>query len=123
MVASVFVAGIAWIIVSFFLARLLNYLQTGDRFEVAGVLFIMTGFIWFPGLIALHIRDRWLLACIQKQIRTAACGACGYSLLGLEIVMYNNKQAVKCPECGEQTILAQWGLSAADIDPTLLTKT
>jgi len=121
-VASVFVAGITWIIVSFFLAQLLNYLQVGDRFETTGVLFIFTGFIWFPGLVALHIRDRWLLACIKKQIRTAACGACGYSLLGLEIGTHKNEQAVKCPECCEQTILAQWGLTKADIDPTLLAK-
>lgn len=84
------------------------------------LLVFFTGFVWFPVLMALFIRDRWLHRCIRKQLTGVKCGACGYSLLGLTIQHDLDHSSVHCPECGHRIILKDMGLTEADIDPSLI---
>ena len=82
----------------------------------------ITGYIWFPVLCMLLVRDRWLNRCVRKQLSGIKCGACGYSLIGLTLIDDAPKPTVICPECGHDIVLGDMGLTPADIDPTLLTK-
>jgi len=82
----------------------------------------ISGYVWFPVLCMLIVRDRWLNRCIRKQLSGIKCGACGYSLIGLALIDDAPKPTVICPECGHHIILHEMGLTQADIDPTLLAK-
>jgi len=87
-----------------------------DSFLMIG----FTGFMWFPAIIALLVRDRWLHRCIRKQLTGVQCPTCGYSLIGLTLLKDTQDPSVHCPECGHTTTLKDMGLTQADIDPTLI---
>lgn len=79
-----------------------------------------TGYIWFPILLTLFARDRWLIRSIRKQLRSSVCAGCGYQLRGLEIHSTEHGKHVICPECGTPTQLNTGHISEADIDPKIL---
>lgn len=66
------------------------------------------------GVAALYVRDRCLIRVISRQLITARCAGCGYSLLGLPAT----EGAVTCPECGAECILADRGLTPEDLMST-----
>jgi hypothetical protein len=64
-----------------------------------------------PALAALLVRDAWVRWVLRQFLRDVRCVRCRYSLLGLQVM----GGAVRCPECGERTVLAELGLSEADL--------
>lgn len=117
---TIAVAFVFWAICSYIIIMVTESIGHSEQVQLVSVLVTMTGFVWFPALCALLMRDICLRHCIRKQIVGCACGACGYSLIGLVIAIFEEQPTVTCPECGLQTKLSDRGLSQADIDPTLL---
>jgi hypothetical protein len=77
-------------------------------------LYIILGACLTPfagGVAALYVRDRSLIRVISRQLITARCASCAYSLLGLQVVA----GTVTCPECGAACVLADRGLTPQDI--------
>lgn len=92
-----------------------SYSYTEDRwwYTLAAVLgACLTPFA--GGVAGLYIRDRCLIRVISRQLITARCAGCGYSLLGLQVT----DGMVMCPECGAACILADRGLTLDDIMST-----
>ena len=81
---------------------------------------IATGYVWFPLLLCLFVRDRWLIRCVRRQLRGSVCAGCGYQLRGLEIHASDKGKHVICPECGTPTELNTGHITEADINPELL---
>ena len=121
-VAVVCWMGISWVIQVFNDGLMSRGYFFSDMTETALILFVITGFVWFPILGMLFVRDRWLQYCIRKQLSGIKCGACGYSLIGLSQIEDASEPTVMCPECGHCIVLREMGLAPADIDPALLTK-
>ena len=96
------------------------YWQFSDTIEDWLIVVAITGFVWFPVIIALLTRDRWLHRCIRKQLAGVQCPTCGYSLIGLALLNDITVPSVHCPECGNTTALKDMGLTQADTDPTLI---
>ena len=95
-------------------------IKIGPYSEAFIVLVAFSGYIWFPWVSLLLLRDRWLYKSIRKQLRGALCEECEYSLLGLEIrVDAETWKYVLCPECGAKNGLKAGVLTEADIDPAL----
>jgi ribosomal protein S27AE len=63
------------------------------------------------GVCALAWFDRWLRRKIRLRLKDAACGKCGYSLLGL----HAHNGEIVCPECGDRMVLAAHGLTPDDL--------
>jgi len=132
MVVVMLVGVVVWAGLMFNYDAIVYYLQDWYNIEVfdfiSGIvadLFMavrITGYIWFPVLCMLLVRDRWLNRCVRKQLSGIKCGACGYSLIGLALAEDAPDPAVICPECGHHIVLQVMGLTPADIDPTRLTK-
>lgn len=59
----------------------------------------------------LFMRDGLLRRYLAQRLARAECRACRYSLLGLTAA----GGAVRCPECGAVTVLAERGLSEEDL--------
>ncbi|MFK7759529.1 MAG: hypothetical protein AB8C13_06255 [Phycisphaerales bacterium] len=78
--------------------------------------FFITGVMWFPFIVCLLVRDRWLHRCLRKQLSGVQCPGCGYSLLGLSLLSSVDDPSVDCPECGHRVVLKDMGLTEADID-------
>lgn len=64
-----------------------------------------------PLVVMWLVRDRMLRRGLRRQIATAACVSCGYSLLGLPV----QAGEVTCPECGHQHDLQRHGLRPEDL--------
>jgi hypothetical protein len=62
-------------------------------------------------LMALVVRDYWFRWALRRQLGGVRCGACDYLLLGLTV----EEGRVRCPECGGVTVLAERGLTEADV--------
>jgi DNA-directed RNA polymerase subunit RPC12/RpoP len=62
-------------------------------------------------LLRYWIRHRWLRRRLRECIAEARCANCRYPLLGLAV----RDGAVLCPECGERVVLADFGLTPADL--------
>lgn len=119
----------AWIFIEYN-ARVLLYtvlkalgIKMGIYTDTFVGLLAYSGFIWFPWIAALLLRDRWLFRSILKQLNGALCKECEYSLLGLIVVIDSDTwKYVLCPECGTKNGLESGVLAESDIDPALLIK-
>ena len=119
----------AWVFIEYNALLLLGMLldargiKLGMYSEIFVILVAYSGYIWFPWVSILLLRDRWLYRSIRKQLKGALCKECEYSLLGLKAVLDEDTwKYVQCPECGTKNEFETGVLAPADIDPTLLTK-
>ncbi len=126
LIAVVVLTFIAWSFIEYNARELLYYTLKSQKIKM-GVytdtfvgLFAYSGFIWFPWVSVLVVRDRWLYRNIRKQLNGALCKQCEYSLLGLTVMEDHRVPYVKCPECGSENKLSASFLTQADIDPTLI---
>lgn len=104
-------AFIAWFAVMLLLNGLLGAIRSrADWVSVVMVAF-STGFVAFPLIVSLLVRDAWLRRAVRARLVSAQCPACEYSMLGLPVV----NGIAKCPECGQGLDLAKLGLTPADL--------
>ena len=120
------VSFIAWIFIEYNAIQvgvfwLLDKLEirVGPYREVFIYLVAYSGYIWFPWLMLLIARDRWLYRQIKKQLHGVGCRECGYCLVGLPINETRFNGFVVCPECNSESFLNGERLTRADIDPTI----
>jgi hypothetical protein len=94
-------------------------IRVGPYTEIFIYLFAYSGYIWFPWVMLLLARDRWLYTQIKKQLKGVGCRECGYCLVGLPINETRFNGFVVCPECNCENFFNDRSLTRADVDPTL----
>ncbi len=129
LVIVLFIAFTAWVFIEYYARVLLSIIlsalgvKLGVYWGVFAILIAYSGYIWFPWMSILLLRDHWLHRSIQRQLRGALCKECEYSLLGLEAVIDQDTwKYVVCPECGTKNEFQSGVLNPADIDLALLVK-
>jgi hypothetical protein len=93
-----------------FVASAIVYRVT-EPLSVAASFLSVSGVIIAVVVAVLFMRDGLLRRYLAQRLSRAECRACRYSLLGLAVT----GGAVRCPECGAVTVLAERGLSEEDL--------
>lgn len=93
-----------------FVASAVVYRAT-EPLGVAASFLSVSGVIVAIVVAVLFMRDGLLRRYLAQRLSRAECRACRYSLLVLAVT----GGAVRCPECGAVTVLAERGLSEEDL--------
>jgi len=85
--------------------------------SLGDVLVLMPGVVVILGAIVVIglVRDIALRRALRISIDRAVCPTCRQSLLGLPVADRDSRPSVRCPECGKEHVLADIGLSLADV--------
>jgi hypothetical protein len=62
-------------------------------------------------------RDVLLIRAIRRGVDNARCRNCNQSLLGLPLMPGGGRETVRCPECGQVTLLDEIGMTHAELIP------
>ncbi len=88
----------------------------GRRSPEGILAFVVMSPIIAGAVSALLVRDRFLRVLIRRQVLSARCMSCEYSLLGLPISRAGvGAGSVRCPECGAVNSLKNRGVSVEEL--------
>lgn len=86
--------------------------------NISLVLHLMySGFVVFPLISTLLVRDRWLAKVLVAEIDGVTCRVCQYCLVGSRIdALEDGTESVRCPECGTRHAVDDRLIARVDIE-------
>lgn len=118
MIALWIFLGVPWMIGFDWVTDLIGY-RPGPYLRTFSEMMYVFGFIWFPWICCLLVRDLLLHKAVKNQVQGACCDHCNYRLVGLEILDLERRPSVQCPECGWETVLEHALIEKWEINPSL----